>query len=133
MKINWRSVLRDALGVLLLGFLGQLVTVAIVGDVSRGIRTASVFVMMMAGFCLSGCLAKQARFKHLSLVAVGVWLIGTIVSAISADGSLIWSLGDLALVLVAMLLGGLISLAVVKPPPVPVPPAAPPPDTPPPA
>ena len=133
MKIDWRSVLRDALGVLLLGFLGQLVTVAIVGDVSRGIRTASVLVMMTAGFCLSGCLAKQARFRHLSLVAVGVWLIGTIVSAISADGSLIWSLGDLALVLVAMLLGGLISLAVVKPPPVPVPPAAPPPETPPPA
>ena len=133
MKIEWRIVLRDALGVLLIGFLGGWVGGALGGEAHGGFQAVSVIVLMTAGFCVSGCLAKRARFKHLSLVAVGVWLIGTIVSAISADGSLIWSLGDLALVLVAMLLGGLISLAVVKPPPVPVPPAAPPPDTPPPA
>ena len=124
MKIDWRSVLRDALGVLLLGFLGGLIGDAISGDASRGIRTVSTIVLMTAGFCLSGCLAKRARFKHLALVAVGVWLIGTIVSAISAGGSLVWSLGDLALVLVAMLLGGLISLAIVRPPPAAEPPAS---------
>ena len=127
MKIDWRSVLRDALAVLLLGFLGGFVGDAIGGDVSRGIRTASAIVMMTAGFCLSGCLAKRARFKHLTLVAVGVWLIGTIVGAISADGSLVWSLGDLVLVVVAMLLGGLVSFAIVRPPPAAEPPASPPP------
>ena len=123
MKIDWKSVLRDALGVLLLGFLGGLVGDAIGGDASRGIRAASTIVMMATGFCLSGCLAKRARFKHLTLVAVGVWLIGTIVSAISACGSFVWSLGDLALVVVAMLLGGLVSLAIVRSPPAADPPA----------
>ena len=132
MKIDWRVVLRDALGVLLLGFLGGLVGGALGGDSSRGIQPTSVIVMMTAGFCVSGCLAKQARFKHLALVATGVWLIGTIVSAISAGGSFVWSLGNLALIVAAMLLGGLISLAIVKPPPAP-PPAAQPPASPPPA
>ena len=77
---------------------------------------------MTAGFCVSGCLAKRARFKHLTLVAVGVWLIGTIVSAISAGGFFVSSLGDVALVVAAMLLGGLVSLAIVRPPPAAEPP-----------
>ncbi|MBW1687748.1 MAG: hypothetical protein JRS35_22150 [Deltaproteobacteria bacterium] len=127
MKIDWRSVLRDALAVLLLGFLGGWVGAAIGGDASRGIRIASTIVMMTAGFCLSGCLAKRARFKHLTLVAVGVWLIGTIVSAISADGSFVLSLSDIGWIAVAMLLGGLVSLAIVRPPPAAEPPASPPP------
>jgi hypothetical protein len=126
MKIDWRSVLRDALAVLLLGFLGGFIGAAIGGDASKGMRTASVLVTMTAGFCVSGCLAKQARFKHLALVAVGVWLIGTIVGAISTGGSFVWSLGDLALVLVAMLLGGLISCAIVRPPPTTEAPPSPP-------
>ena len=127
MKIDWRSVLRDALAVLLLGFLGGWVGAAIGGDASRGIRIASTIVMMTAGFCLSGCLAKRARFKHLTLVAVGVWLIGTIVSAISADGSFVLSLSDIGWIVVAMLLGGLVSLAIVRSPPAAEPPASPPP------
>jgi len=133
MKMDWRSVLRDALGVLLLGFLGGLIGDAISGDASRGIRTVSTIVLMTAGFCLSGCLAKRARFKHLALVAVGVWVIGTIVSAVSADGSFILSLGDLVLVVVAMLVGGLISLAIVRSPPAAEPPAVEPPGVEPPA
>jgi len=132
MKIDWRTVLRNALAVLLLVFLGGWVGGAIGGDADGAIRTVLAVVMMTAGFCVSGCLAKQARFKHLSLVAAAVWLIGTIANVISSGGSFIVSLGDLVLVAVAMLLGGLISLAIVKPsaaapPPAPEPPAPPPP------
>jgi hypothetical protein len=127
MRIDWRAVLRDALGVLLLGFLGGLVGGAIGGDSNEGTRAVSVIVLMTAGFCVSGCLAKQARFKHLALVAAGVWVIGTVVSAASAGGSFVFSLSDIGLVAAAMLLGGLISLAIVKPPPAAPPPAAPPP------
>ena len=133
MKIEWRSVLRDALGVLLIGFLGGWVGGALGGEAHGGFRAVSMIVLMTAGFCVSGCLAKQARFKHLALVAAGVWLITPIVSAISPGRSFVLSLADLALIAVAMLLGGLISRAIVKPPPAPAPPAAPPPATPPPA
>jgi hypothetical protein len=127
MKIDWRSVLRDVLGVLLLWFLGGLVGRAIGGEANGGFQAVSVIVLMTAGFCVSGCLAKRARFKHLALVAVGVWLISTIVAASSAGGPFVWSLGDFALIVAAMLLGGLISLAIVRPPPAAEPPASPPP------
>jgi hypothetical protein len=134
MKIDWRIVLRDALGVLLLGFLGGLIGGAFDGDSGRGVQTTLAIVTMTAGFCVSGCLAKQARFKHLALVAVGVWLIGTIVGLFSGEGrSLVLSLSDLGLIAAAMLLGGLISLAIVKPPPSKPPPAPPPPSASPPA
>jgi hypothetical protein len=127
MKIDWRSVLRDALGVLLLGFLGEWVVGAVGDDPSGGILAVSAVVLMAAGFCVSGCLVKQARFKHLTLVAVGAWLIGTSVNAISQGGSFVPSLRVLVLVVVAMLLGGLVSFAIVRPPPAAEPPASPPP------
>ena len=123
MKIDWRTVLREALGVLLLGFLGGLVGGAIGGDSSPGIRPVVAIVLMSAGFCVSGCLARRARFKHLALVAACVWLIGTIVSTISAGGSFVLSLSDIGLIAAAMLLGGVISLAIVRAPPAPPPPA----------
>jgi len=123
MKIDWRSVLRDALGVLLLGFLGGWAGAGLSGDPNGGVPTALAVVMMTVGFCVSGCLAKRARFKHLTLVAVGVWLIGTILKVISPDGSFVLSLAALTQIFVAMLLGGLISLAIVRPPPAAEPPA----------
>jgi hypothetical protein len=79
------------------------------------VPTASAVVLMTVGFCVSGCLVKQARFKHLALVAVGVWLIGTILKLISPGGSLVLSLAALTQIFVAMLLGGLVSLAIVRP------------------
>jgi hypothetical protein len=127
MKIGWRTVLRDALAVLLLGFLGALVGGALGGEENAGFQAPSVIVLMAAGFCVSGCLVKGARFKHLVFVAIGVWLIGTITSAISAGGAFVLSLGSVAQIFAAMLLGWLISLAVVRPPPSAEPPAPPPP------
>ena len=83
MKIQWRAVMRDALAVLLLSFLGQRVWGWIGIDPSGVLQAVSVLVLMTVGFCVSACLVKQARFKHLGLVAAGVWLIGTIVRAIA--------------------------------------------------
>jgi hypothetical protein len=133
MKIDWRTVLRDALGVLLLGSLGGWAGGVLSGDPNGDVPTVSAVVLMTVGFCVSGCLAKQARFKHLALVAVGVWLIGTILRVISPGESFVLSLAALVQVFVAMLLGGLVSLAIVKPPPPAPPPAAEPPASPPPA
>jgi hypothetical protein len=133
MKIDWRTVLRDALGVLLLGSLGGWAGGVLSGDPNGDVPTVSAVVLMTVGFCVSGCLAKQSRFKHLALVAVGVWLIGTILRVISPGESFVLSLAALVQVFVAMLLGGLVSLAIVKPPPPAPPPAAEPPASPPPA
>ncbi len=133
MKIEWRTVLRDALAVLLLGFLGALVGGALGGDANQGLQAPSVIVLMTAGFCVSGCLVKRARFQHLALVAISVWLIGRIARAISAGEISLFPLNDLMQIFVAMLLGGLISLAIVRRPPSAEPPSAEPPATPPPA
>jgi hypothetical protein len=127
MKIEWRTVLRDALGVLLLGFLGALVGGALGGEANVSFQAPSAIVLMAAGFCVSGCLVKRARFKHLVLVAIGVWLIGTISSAISAGEPPVLSLASVVQIFTAMLLGWLISLAVVRPPPSAEPPVPPPP------
>jgi hypothetical protein len=116
MKIVWRIALRDALGVLLLGFLGGFLGGMLADDPGEGIRAASAIVLMIAGFCVSGCLAKEARFKHLAVVATGVWLMGSIVSARSAEAPFLWSLIAVVPVFAAMLLGGLISLAIVGTP-----------------
>jgi hypothetical protein len=126
MKIEWRTVLRDALAVLLLGFLGALFGGALGGEANGGLQAPSVIVLMAGGFCVSGCLAKRARFKHLVLVAVAVWLIGKIASAISTGAFSLLPLNDLVGIFVAMLLGGLISLAIVRSPPSAEPPAPPP-------
>jgi hypothetical protein len=123
MKIEWRSVLRDALGVLLIGSLGGWAGGALSDEPNGAVPSASAVVLMTVGFCVSGCLAKQARFKHLALVAMGVWLIGTILKLISPDGSLVQLLAALPQIFLAMLLGGLVSLAIVRPPPAAEPPA----------
>jgi hypothetical protein len=133
MKTDWRAVLRDALAVLLAGFLGGVIGRKIGGESNLGILMLFVVILMTAGFCVSGCLAKQARFRHLTLVAAGVWLISTIARAVSTGGTFVWSMTDVGLIVAAMLLGGLVSLAIVKtppaaPPPAPEPPASPPPD-----
>jgi hypothetical protein len=123
MKIEWRIVLRDALAVLLLGFLGALFGGALGGEENLAFQAPLVIVLMAAGFCVSGCLVKQARLKHLVLVAICVLLIGTIANAISAGGSFVLSLGSAVQVFAAMLLGWLISLAIVRSPPSAKPPA----------
>jgi hypothetical protein len=60
------------------------------------------------------------RFSHLPFVAVGVWLLGTILNTITRGFPIeaVWQMGlrSVLPVLGSMLLGGALSLAIVKTP-----------------
>jgi hypothetical protein len=117
MKIDWVVVLRDVLIVLVVSGLGLfMVNAALSGGGSEGALTIVRIVLMGVGFCISGCLVKQTRFRHLGIVAIGVWF-GTALNLIGTDRTLAhWILG-LIPILLAMLLGGAVSLAIVRKPP----------------
>lgn len=113
MKIDWFTLVRDILIVVVLGALGTLAVSVLVGGMSPLIQIAVVFVMLTAGFTLCGCLKGAGRFRHLSLVAVGAVAVtlldGLLREPARATSTLIVSS---VVVSVAMLVGGALSLAI---------------------
>jgi len=74
------------------------------------------------GFTISGCLARVQRFKHLFMVALGLWLLSFVNVAMGMTPLPIWVVGFL-LILVMMGLGGGLSYLFVKTPQTTEPPA----------
>lgn len=74
------------------------------------------------GFTISGCLAKVRRFRHLFMVAIGLWLVSFVNVAMGLTPLSAWAAG-FVLILVMMGIGGGLSYLFVKTPKVePVPP-----------
>ena len=135
MKFNWLTVLRDVLMVLVIGTFGTLLVDFLVGGTpglpvgaprlgdpgglqGEAVLPGQVFLMIFmltVGFCISGCLARQGRFKHLAVVALGVWLLRLAEGVIRRPDYIPSMVLGLGIVLVAMLVGGLLSLAIVRP------------------
>ncbi len=67
------------------------------------------------GFAISGCLAKVQRFKHLFIVAIGLWLVSFVNVAMGLTPLPVWAVGFL-LILVMMGLGGGLSYLFVRTP-----------------
>jgi hypothetical protein len=67
------------------------------------------------GFTISGCLAGVQRFKHLFIVAVGLWLVSFVNVAAGLTPLPVWVVGFL-LILVMMGLGGGLSYLFVGAP-----------------
>lgn len=67
------------------------------------------------GFTISGCLAKAQRFKHLFMVAIGLWLVSFVNVAMGMTPLSAWVAG-LALILVMMGVGGGLSYLFVRTP-----------------
>ena len=126
MKINWFAVARDVLMVHVLVLVGTLALTALATLLTDGITGGTqllISMVLMAGaFCLSGCLAGPSRFKHLPLVALGVWLVRVADGLIRQAENLPGMVVGIVVVLVAMLVGGAASLAI-KRGPAPSPPA----------
>ena len=120
MKFNRRIVARDVLLVLVILFVAVQVAARAVGGLDLGAAVGVCFLALTAGFCLAGCLSPKARFSHLGAVAVGVWLLANLLNTITRgfplESSWMLALGSLPPVAGAMLLGGAISLAVVRTP-----------------
>lgn len=115
MKIDWLAVLRDTLIVTVLGTFGTLGVSLATGGLTARSQLITAFVMLSAGFALSGCLAGAGRFKHLPGVAVGVWVLRLIDGLIRESDRMAGITVGIVFVLVAMLVGGAVSLAIVKP------------------
>jgi hypothetical protein len=67
------------------------------------------------GFTISGCLARVQRFKHLFVVAIGLWLVSFVNVAAGLTPLPVWAVGFL-LILVMMGLGGGLSYLFVRTP-----------------
>jgi hypothetical protein len=67
------------------------------------------------GFTISGCLARVKRFKHLFMVAVGLWLVSSVNVMMGLTPLPAWAAGFL-LILLMMGLGGCLSYLFVKTP-----------------
>ena len=117
MGIKWLHVARDVVLVWGASILGQAVTrVLLQGEVStfaRGITNLLVFFVM---FCICGCLTPTHRWKHLSLVVLGVWLTSVINLHLVGSPVDFWVLGGLQVLMVPMGLGAAASYMFVKTP-----------------
>ncbi len=118
MPIDWQATLRDALIVLILAGLGSFAAGAILDDTEEALGAVALIttLFMIGGFCAAGCLVKALRFRHLALVAAGVWLASPIVHFGEERNIALWIVW-LVPIVVAMGVGGAISLLIMRPPP----------------
>ena len=111
MAIQWIAILRDALAIvvvrsLMKWFVGLF-------DASDGVMGGLDFVVLVVAFCAVGCANPAQRYSRLGLTASCSWAITAAVGLLRGAGA---SYGlDLVTTLLAMLLGGAASLAVVRP------------------
>ncbi len=78
--MKWKTVLRDVAFIYLATFWAGFL-IAFFWPSSFGINNLIRFVAMglcIIGFTISGAIAKTERFKHLFMVALGVWILGLI-------------------------------------------------------
>jgi len=116
MQIRWLDVLRDALAIVIAGALLRLATFG--ADFSDPAMGGLVLGLFAVGFCVAGCLSPRRRFTHLGLVAFATWLILALNGVItgSADSPAAYILLLINPTLLAMLVGGVASLAIVRRP-----------------
>jgi len=121
MKIDWLIAARDALLIEVLLSVVIMAIASAIGGFSLSQANTATFLILTVGFCVAGCLKPVGRFPHLAVVAVLVILIGTVVNGLSrgfaAESLGTMLLGALPRVVGAMLVGGAISLAIVRTPP----------------
>jgi hypothetical protein len=125
MSLNWKALARDIAIVLVAMNLGGLV-VGFMGGVLLGpdamtnprvqISLAfSSFVFGIVGFTIAGALIKVSRFKHLFIVAVGVWLVSAAALLIAPLTLRQW-LWALPFNIMVALIGGGVSFFFVRAP-----------------
>ncbi|MGI9592617.1 MAG: hypothetical protein ACR2P8_14695 [Myxococcota bacterium] len=124
MKIDWLVLVRDMLIVLTLGSLGTVAVTFALGGLTPYVQLGVAFLMIAIGFAISGWLKGAGRFKHLSLVAVGVWLVALLDTWLRAPERYPPIGAGLVIIVLAMLVGGAASLAFRRSPAAATPPSA---------
>ena len=111
MSVQWIAILRDALAIVIARSLAKGLLGAF--GASEAAMGAVDFVVLVVAFCAVGCASPPRRFVRLGLTGASSWAILLIVSLVrGAVGS---HAIDLLATLLAMLLGGAASLAIVRP------------------
>ena len=116
MKMDWRTVARDALIVTLILWAGTRALGSMLPDVSENAFGAIKIVLMSIGFCISGCFfkAREGRIKHIGRVALLAWAISFINLFTAPDRTIlhwVFSLWPFAL---GAAIGGGASFLIVK-------------------
>jgi hypothetical protein len=119
MPVNWIAVARDVSIVFGLVLVSSFAAVQIVqgmgGEVTPLVIGLSNIFWGTVGFTISGCLARVQRFKHLFVVAVGLWLASFVNVAMGLTPVQFWAVGFF-LILLMMGLGGGLSYLFVRTP-----------------
>ena len=116
MQIRWLDVLRDALAIVIASaLLRQAAIGAEIPDRATGGLLLGLFAV---GFCVAGCLSPRRRFAHLGFVAFATWLILALYGVITGSAESPSAYVRLLInpTLLAMLVGGVASLAIVRRP-----------------
>lgn len=119
MSIRWVAVARDVsivVGLVMVSSFASALIIQAMGEEVTALPIGlSNFFWGTVGFTISGSLAGVQRFKHLLLVAVGLWLISFVNVALGLTPLPIWAAGFL-LILAMMGLGGALSYLFVRTP-----------------
>jgi hypothetical protein len=119
MPINWIAVARDVSIVFGLVLVSSFAAVQIVQGMGEEVTPLVIGLSNIfwgtVGFTISGCLAKVQRFKHLFMVAVGLWLVSFVNVAMGLTPVQFWAVGFF-LILLMMGLGGGLSYLFVRTP-----------------
>ncbi len=115
MRIMCMRVVRDVVIVTVFIFIGGF----IVGFATQGVFTKeSITVACLLqgtlGFCFCGCLTIENRWKHLFVVALGVWLVNMLWPLLTRELSVLVWVGGVFMVFVPMVVGSALSMLLVK-------------------
>jgi len=108
----WIAILRDALAIIVARSLVK-ATLGAFGA-GEGVQGAADFGVLVVAFCAIGCASPARRLPRLGLTAAATW---TVVLAVALLRGASASHGrDLVATLIAMVIGGAASLAIVRTP-----------------
>jgi len=115
MRIKWLRVVRDVVIVTVFLVIGGFI-VGSTGIVTKQSMLVSSLLLGTLGFCLCGCLTIDNRWKHLFIVALGVWLINCLPQLPSLPFSVLAWVLNVAIIFVPMVIGGALSSGLARTP-----------------
>ena len=115
MKIKWLRVVRDvAIVTVFFGIGGFIVGYATQGQWTKDALFIAASMLGILGFCLCGCLTIENRWKHLFIVALGVWLINCLPLLPTLPFSVLAWVLNVSVIFFPMVIGGSISSVLAR-------------------
>src|SRR5262245_37957339 len=111
MGIPWIAILRDGLAIVIARALAKWIFGLF--DPGEGVLSALDFLVLVAAFCVVGCASPAQRTARLALTAACTWAT-MLVIGLARGATAPYGL-DLVATLLAMLIGGGASFAIVRP------------------